>query len=245
MAILTNIVRVALQRTSRGGASIVEACFILPNLATGWYRGTVLHDFSSETIFLIWIVAGIDQFFLRCQQYFKPVTVNMAATSQVTNYVSPVDMFDNDDITTETNAMQAASNLTTMAWSAITNITDTTSGSVSTTGSSYADTGKAGCDIILFTVEVVINPLVGIFGLIGNTLSCLVLWADRKTSPTALLLLALAIVDMLVIVGWVNGKANTAACRFISTEACKVYFKYYYATISMTCWSLNRYTSRN
>ncbi len=58
------------------------------------------------------------------------------------------------------------------------------------------------CTLYHFLVEGILNISLCIFGLIGNSLTLMVVWKDRKKSATAYLLIVLAVVDNLVLVVW-------------------------------------------
>ncbi len=96
------------------------------------------------------------------------------------------------------------STLTQQNMRATANITipsDTAAGSV---------TGNWYCSLYHFLVEGILNIALCMFGLIGNSLTLMVVWKDRKKSATAYLLIVLAVVDNLVLVVWGVVRASYA-----------------------------------
>ena len=106
----------------------------------------------------------------------------------------------------------------------------------------YGASKPGVCEMLRFGLEVIIMPLVAVCGVLGNTLSTIALWPDRNTSPTALLLIALAFVDDLVVVGWTATKISTKICTVIQTQACLHFMRYYYPIVIIYSWSANNVT---
>ncbi len=103
-------------------------------------------------------------------------------------------------------------------------------GGVSTAG----DRGR-DCLVYKFLVDTVLLAGLCLFGLVGNGLTCWVMWRDRNSSPTSFLLIVLSLVNDCVLVTMFNQKAFLAGFRL--TGHTQEYF-YYYPYIEAYGWAL-------
>ena len=103
-------------------------------------------------------------------------------------------------------------------------------GGVSTAG----DRGR-DCLVYKFLVDTVLLATLCLFGLVGNGLTCWVMWRDRNSSPTSFLLIVLSLVNDCVLVTMFNQKAFLAGFRL--TGHTQEYF-YYYPYIEAYGWAL-------
>ena len=81
-----------------------------------------------------------------------------------------------------------------------------------------------------------LNLVLCVFGLVANTLTCIVVWKDRKTSSTAYLLIVLAVVDDLVLLvySWGTMRSATAIARYVGSAS---FFKYY-SPLAVVGWGI-------
>ncbi len=63
------------------------------------------------------------------------------------------------------------------------------------------------CLLYKLVMDCVLGIVVSFLGLLGNLLTCLVFWKDRRSSATAYLLIVLASVDSLVLLTWAPYRA--------------------------------------
>ena len=95
----------------------------------------------------------------------------------------------------------------------------------------------AACVWYRFTISVVIATLLTVFGLFGNFVSGLVMWRDKDKSATALLLLALAVVDSLVLLLRGIMKQVPVLCQM--TNSCHYYLLIYTTYMRAYAWVFN------
>ena len=90
------------------------------------------------------------------------------------------------------------------------------------------DTTSLTCPERVLFVSIVVIPIVCILGLIGNTLSMVILAADRHNSATSVLLMALAVMDDVVLVTSLLRRPLPALCKLydISERFCAVRASY-------------------
>nr|AKQ63015.1 orphan G-protein coupled receptor 7 [Platynereis dumerilii] len=93
------------------------------------------------------------------------------------------------------------------------------------------------CEMYDFLVTVIITGGLCVFGWIGNTLSFLVMWPERKHSATSLTLLVLAVIDNLVLVFRFIMKVIPAFCRF--QNMCPSVQQYVSVHVGVVGWGLN------
>ena len=63
-----------------------------------------------------------------------------------------------------------------------------------------ASTSSYDCELYEFVVVGVVNIIIVMFGLVGNTLVKTTLWNERRKSPTSFLLIVLAFADNMVLI---------------------------------------------
>ena len=86
--------------------------------------------------------------------------------------------------------------------------------------------GMLTCMVPRFFFDGIITPIIAILGFLGNALTITVMWHDRNTSPTAFLLIVLAILDDLVLIGFLGVIIRWLCIYRRAVTAC-VTFTYY------------------
>ncbi len=101
-------------------------------------------------------------------------------------------------------------------------------------GSSGSSGMTYSCLLYDLMISGVLHVVLCVFGLVTNTLTCVVVWKDRKTSSTAFLLIVLAFVDDLVLLVWGIMRASTAIARYVGSAS---FFKVY-SPLAVVGWGM-------
>ncbi len=72
------------------------------------------------------------------------------------------------------------------------------------------------CVLHQFLLEGIANIILCLLGFIGNTLTLMVVWKDRKKSATAYLLVVLAVIDNSVLAVWGTVRASYGIPRYVT-----------------------------
>ncbi len=78
---------------------------------------------------------------------------------------------------------------------------------------------KNGCLRYRVAMSGALVIVISLFGLLGNSLTSVVFWKDRKSSATAFLLVVLATIDSLVLLTWGSMKAAHAIASYLRDNA--------------------------
>ncbi len=91
------------------------------------------------------------------------------------------------------------------------------------------------CLLYRFILDVPFCLAICLAGLEGNTLTCVVMWSEKKTSPTAFLLIVLALADnaMLLVNGFL--KASITWYRYFQHDSLYAYSEY----LGLYGWSVS------
>ena len=84
-----------------------------------------------------------------------------------------------------------------------------------------------------FIFDGIITPIIAILEFLGNALTIAVMWHDCNTSPTAFLLIVLAVLDDLVLIGFL-GIVIRYICIYRRTLSTCVTLTYYMLFYAMT-----------
>ncbi len=87
--------------------------------------------------------------------------------------------------------------------------------------------GTEACLLYKFVFDAVVAVLICLGGLVGNTLTCLVMWGDSKKSATALALVVLAMADNAVLLVYAVLKAFTASVSYFSIDSMSLVSQYF------------------
>ncbi len=102
------------------------------------------------------------------------------------------------------------------------------------------------CLLFQYIVAGILHFIIAGLGLVGNTLTCVVVWKDAKTSATSFLLVVMAIVDNLVLITWSLQRAAPATAVY-RRDAAFIYiwpifsaYGWIFATVAhlMATWSV-------